>query len=54
MTSTITLPTLNCQRCGATWHPRQAKPPRKCPKCFSDYWHTPAGVLPKGRPWPDK
>ncbi len=38
MTQTLTLPTLDCKRCGHHWYPRTAKDPRVCPKCKSPYW----------------
>ena len=37
----IELPTLRCQRCGHTWHPRHTEPPLRCPKCGSPYWDKP-------------
>jgi len=42
------LPTLECKRCGHTWHPRTDKLPDVCPnpKCKSRYWNKPR-KLPK-------
>lgn len=36
------LPTVVCQRCGHTWHPRRNSRPARCanPKCRSPYWNT--------------
>jgi hypothetical protein len=35
------LPSLHCERCGWTWHPRANARPGHCPKCDSPYWDIP-------------
>jgi hypothetical protein len=45
-----TFPDLSCARCERRWRARGAHPPKKCPGCFSPYWHVARGVLPRGRP----
>ena len=37
----VVLPTLECLRCGHTWHPRRSQLPTCCPKCGSPYWDKP-------------
>lgn len=36
------LPSLTCARCGHTWTPRIATPPKQCPHCKQTGWETPA------------
>lgn len=30
-----------CLRCGHRWKAKQARPPAKCPKCYSPLWAIP-------------
>lgn len=32
------LPTLECVRCGHTWHPRKQERPIRCGGCKTPYW----------------
>ena len=33
------VPTLKCNRCNHSWHPRSSNEPKNCPKCNSPYWN---------------
>ncbi len=37
----VMLSFLRCQVCGATWLPRQDKPPVRCPRCGIRHWDRP-------------
>jgi len=37
----LSLPQLNCERCGHTWFPRSAHWPKRCAHCRSPYWDKP-------------
>jgi predicted Zn-ribbon and HTH transcriptional regulator len=35
------LPSLECLKCGHTWHPRTNELPGVCPRCKSPKWQEP-------------
>lgn len=39
--ATVTLPTMECTRCGHTWHPAKPLMPKRCGSCKSPYWDRP-------------
>lgn len=34
----LTLPTLECKRCGHQWYPKRPVLPIRCAKCKTPYW----------------
>lgn len=37
----VKLPTMECTRCGHTWHPAKPLMPKRCGNCKSPYWDRP-------------
>jgi predicted Zn-ribbon and HTH transcriptional regulator len=43
----ITVTQYECSRCGYTWVPRKAQPPKVCPECKNTNWDAPRQGQPK-------
>ena len=50
MSTEIEIAVRECMRCHHRWVPRQARPPRQCPKCHSPSWQTARQYTKRGRP----